>query len=127
MLLSLFLSMFSVAAGPVVLPGSVRFREPFLIGNVRAGVQSQALHTSRGDCRAVLLSERPGSSPGAGGRFENARVEGVYHRVLVAERVSASQGLQELQVECMVRLRDKTPLSEAEFLALLAEIGIRVL
>lgn len=114
------------AAAELSIPEGLEFREPFLIGNMRAGKQSQALNSSRGSCRAVLLSSAPEAGLESGARFEHARVEGVYHKVLVAERLAPSGGAQQLQVECMVRLRDKTPLSHNEFLALLRELGFLV-
>ncbi len=114
------------AAAELSIPEGLEFREPFLIGNVRAGKQSQALNSSRGSCRAVLLSTASEAGLESGARFERARVEGIYHKVLVAERLAPGGGTQQLQVECMVRLRDKTPLSHNEFLALLSELGFQV-
>jgi len=108
------------------LPANLRFREPFLIGTVQAGVQTRALKSSRGSCRAILLSERKAGAIEKDASFEDARVEGIFHKILVAERYSFEHGRQELNVECLARLRDKTPLTEKEFLSLLRELGFRI-
>jgi|GEM_PF-3705370 len=117
---------FSASAGQLSLPPGLEFREPFLIGSIQAGVQSPALMSSRGSCRAILLSEKktPGLEKEA--HFADPRIEGEFHKVLVAERYSFEYGHQELNVECFVRLRDKTPLTQKEFLALIRELGFRL-
>lgn len=117
---------FLAFAGVLTLPPALEFREPFLIGKTQAGVQTRALQSSRGSCRAILLSEKKVSGLEPGALFADARIEGKFHKVLVAERFSFEFGRQELNVECLVRLRDKTPLTEKEFLSLLGELGFRL-
>ena len=86
------------------------------------------MKSSRGPCRAVLLDNNRNrkATLSKSDVFEKVFIEGVFHKVLVAERSLASSGRQQLNIECLVRLRDREPLSDQEFLELLKQLGFTV-